>query len=762
MINKINKIKNLGLVFANYTWDTSLPEFKKFNLVYGWNGSGKTTLSRLFSAIGGVPIEDLQYEVVDDRGTSYAQGAAFPKKIRVFNQDYILNNIQILEGKTKTILIVLGEENKQLAEQIEKDNILLSGDSSSPGRISLKNENEKKRERKSKERDSKFTEIAKTIGAAIGGNALRNYRKPQAEKDFSQITAKAELSDDELEKYLSALKEDSEPEISPLVLQKIKHEAAGTESELTDLLKMVILEATTLLQKTVVSEVIPRLAAHADIAQWVEQGQHLHSKHSSKVCEYCQQSISQKRIEELARHFNEADKKLKISLDDLIDKLQRIYQLYDQLTIPDKTRFYTALQAKQEAISESYVLAKMQLLEKMKELAEELKGKKAKTTEAVALIAKLDVDEYHAQVVAVNGLIAEHNNTTKEHEKVKSEAMQKLKTHYLGTIYDEVKKLNNEIAQIEETIKSLGEEISETQKRISGSMAKISNHHKTCEELNKKLAAFLGHQELIFTPHIEKEHVEGGGEIEVITGYNIMRGNQLAYSLSEGEKTAIAFVYFLVHLGDQEFNIKDGVVVIDDPISSLDSNSQYQAFSFLKNAIHECRQVFVFTHNYDFMKLVINWRRRAGGAGYYMLKSKYHGNIRAASIHKMDKELCQYESEYHYLYKVLKQCRADQDGTIAMAYPVPNIARKVWEYYLSFCVPNGKDAYSKMKILIAEGYDSQKMDAIYKYTNDLSHISGGGFNPSLVPEAVKAIEAIFELMEKITPRHYRHLEEATN
>ncbi|MFA6000474.1 MAG: AAA family ATPase [Candidatus Paceibacterota bacterium] len=51
LITKINKIKNLGLVFPNYTWDAGLPPFKRYNLIYGLNGSGKTTMTRFFDAI---------------------------------------------------------------------------------------------------------------------------------------------------------------------------------------------------------------------------------------------------------------------------------------------------------------------------------------------------------------------------------------------------------------------------------------------------------------------------------------------------------------------------------------------------------------------------------------------------------------------------------------------------------------------------------------------------------------------------------------
>lgn len=97
--------------------------------------------------------------------------------------------------------------------------------------------------------------------------------------------------------------------------------------------------------------------------------------------------------------------------------------------------------------------------------------------------------------------------------------------------------------------------------------------------------------------------------------------------MSEGEKTAIAFVYFTIHLTDQDFNIDSGIVVIDDPISSLDSNSLFQAFSFLKNSVKNSSQVFILTHNFDFLKLLLNWLKHypknKGGKEFYMIKNHY-------------------------------------------------------------------------------------------------------------------------------------------
>jgi wobble nucleotide-excising tRNase len=57
MIQKLDFIRNAGL-YRTFDWGT-LPELKRFNLIYGWNYSGKTTLSKILQALerGVVPVE---------------------------------------------------------------------------------------------------------------------------------------------------------------------------------------------------------------------------------------------------------------------------------------------------------------------------------------------------------------------------------------------------------------------------------------------------------------------------------------------------------------------------------------------------------------------------------------------------------------------------------------------------------------------------------------------------------------------------------
>lgn len=67
------------------------------------------------------------------------------------------------------------------------------------------------------------------------------------------------------------------------------------------------------------------------------------------------------------------------------------------------------------------------------------------------------------------------------------------------------------------------------------------------------------------------------------TGYQINRNGTIAKNPREGEKPAITFLYFLKSPEDKSFSLKNGIVVIDDPVSSiaLTSRNLFQKLSRL-------------------------------------------------------------------------------------------------------------------------------------------------------------------------------------
>ena len=122
MIKQINKIKDFG-IFQTFNWD-SIPQFKKYNAIYGWNYSGKTTLSRIFRCFElGLLHDDYDsgtFEVEDDQGKTYDQSnQTLLFDVRVFNSDFVKHNLRWEEDIEPVIL--LGEENITLQDQLDKN-----------------------------------------------------------------------------------------------------------------------------------------------------------------------------------------------------------------------------------------------------------------------------------------------------------------------------------------------------------------------------------------------------------------------------------------------------------------------------------------------------------------------------------------------------------------------------------------------------------------------------------------------------------------
>lgn len=766
MITKINKIKNLGLVLSDYRWGshikagTQLPEFKRYNLIYGWNATGKTTLSRLFAAVEQGELKSvptLEYEIEDKDKRKFKNGEKFNKKVRVFNQDYIENNIKIREGKAKSITLILGDVNKDIVEKIEEDK----------NKLNVKSDELKKQtsllSQKNKNKNSIFTEIAKTIYIAIMGGAVRNYIKTNAEADFDKLTKKELLIGDELQKNAIAVKQNSKPKLNIIeeIKFKYKEEDKNFDLAVTDLLY----EAKILLGQTVESQIIQRLKDHPDISSWVETGIKIHEEHKSTNCEFCGATIREERLLELSKHFNEADKKLKDDIDLLIDKINKIIVSLNNIQFYDKARLYAELQDTYETAVKNLNTEKNIIIKILSKIIILLENKKYKTTDALELKEELITDKFIKYHKDINSLIETHNKKTDEFDTQKNKAIDKLKAHYLSTIYDDVKNLEKEIIELENEIVNInyGDSsvpgdlgIDGLTKRISENQAKISSTHKACEDINKGLTTFLGRTELIFETNKTIITDDKGQQKEIEDGYIIKRNGEIAKNLSEGEKTAIAFVYFTIHLKDQDFDISKGIIVVDDPVSSLDSNCLFQAFASLINTVIDAEQVFIFTHSFELLKLLLNWQKkinRGKFCSFYMMKNYCDNNGRCAYLDKMDKELKEYESEYHYLFKKIYEFQSD--GTIEQSYPIPNIARKVLDTFLLFRVPSGDNIYNKlMKLQSATGFDKNKIIAIYKFVNDQSHITGSGFDPALVPETQKSVRYLLEMMKEVFKEHY--------
>ena len=739
MLKKIMKIKHLGL-YDNYAWGGNLPDFKQYNVIYGWNGTGKTTLSKLLWALNSGSHPDfpsLEYSIQDADGNTHTQGTSSGTPVRVFNSDFITDNVNFETQSSRAITVVLGEENKEIIDQIKADEQKLE-EQTRDLNIATRN-----KDNAVSARGGKFTEIAKTIGQGVKGEALRTYKKPQAENEFKALNKKELLDEATLDTLSKSVSQ-------PVLPQQAKFSLA----DVSDDLAAVIVDTKTLLETTVDAVVIDRLKENPDIAAWIETGLGLHTKHNNETCDFCGQPIEVQRITELTAHFNKADAELKAKVDELAEKLRPIYAAIDGLKPVDKMNIYQELRDNYKIASDNLAKQRDLALTTISNFVELIENKKLHTTEIIPTTVEPSLGELTKPVEQLNEIIAKHNEKTVNFEEQRKTDSKRIERHYLSTIYDEVKEFDGKIKSNEDEITKLtngieGDDenigLAKLKKRIEENKAIISSKHKACELLNDQIKTFLGHDEITF------------GVKEDGSGYSILRQSKPAKSLSEGERTAIAFVFFITQLND-DFDIKNGIVVIDDPVSSLDANSQFQAFSFLKNATTDAKQLFLFTHNFDFLKLVLYWlQRNKKNRSLYMVKNTFSttDNSRTAYIDLLDPALERYESEYHYLFNIIYNY--ESDGTIENAYKMPNIARKLLDSFLMFRVPKNCDTYGRLKEL---DFDEEKKTAIYKFVNDQSHITGSGFDPSLVPETQKCVKYLLELMETTFKEHYDFLIEA--
>ena len=254
-------------------------------------------------------------------------------------------------------------------------------------------------------------------------------------------------------------------------------------------------------------------------------------------------------------------------------------------------------------------------------------------------------------------------------------------------------------------------------------------------------------------------------------GYYIKRRastGEPAKSLSEGERTAVALVYFLSKLEEKDFDLKNGIVVIDDPISSLDSNALFQAFGFIRAKIKEAKQVFILTHNFDFFKHVKNWfqgddkNRKVKETEFFMVKNNLqenkNENDRTAKLCPLDNLLKKYDTEYQYLFSLLSQFTNSSSVSFKEVYPYPNMARRFMETFLPFKFPAEKNLYSLFsKAKDKVNFEHGKIEQIKRFLDAHSHADINKMNSwdvSQWSEGQSVIEDILELVEKLDKEHY--------
>lgn len=559
----------------------------KINFIYGTNGSGKTTLSNLLRGSS----SNCTINWLSNR----------PLDIHVYNKSFkernILNNAR-LRG-----VFTIGEDdvdNENLI--IAKRNEVIELEKLSDG---LNTTLEQKK--------TNLAELTRRIvediwfhSANLRKSALKNplsgflgRKEDFFEKNLMELHSKAALLDlKELEEQSKTIYSKSHSAL-PRIMSLQKGELEQIESN-------------NIWEEVIVGQGDINISALVDslnISSWVREGSR-YIQNDLETCPFCQKNtidhafredirsyfdenytIKETQLSSLQGRYKQHSERLLDSLQLIGDahKAKAVYSfdsvLFEQLTAQLKTKIHlnqnlidSKLEKPNKSINIDFTAAEITHLQTIIEDANDLIDKHNLIVSSLSVSKEKLISHSWRYTAEMNKVrLKEYNDKGKGAKK----AIQNINANIIKT-EGNIKKLNREIAVLSQ---------------------KKTNTKKTIDEINRSLQYFG------FTGFSIVESTDSHNH------YQLKRsdGSIANETLSEGEVSFITFLYFY-HLckgGATEGSINSNrVIVIDDPISSLDSNILFVVSSLVKDIIydinndtnHKIKQLIVLTHNVYFHK----------------------------------------------------------------------------------------------------------------------------------------------------------------
>ncbi|MCH5147773.1 MAG: AAA family ATPase [Clostridiales bacterium] len=771
MIKKIKSIKNFA-VFEDFNWnnsvknsDGSVIEFQKLNILYGRNYSGKTTLSRIFRAIETRRLPDnydeIEFEVEDDQFNLVTQSnlASFEGKIRVFNEDFVREHLKFLVDPAEEIepFAILGAENAKIQERIDllEKEIGSNEEGKETGLYKLAKDAEENRKRVEKEwttasksYDIRLTEKAtdRKIGIKYDPERFgdQNYNRTKLNDDIKCVLSDTylELSSEQKDTYEKVIKENVKTAVKTLIPEDINYSKFCSEAQLL------------LSRKIGSSNKIKELLVDVALNEWVKQGAVL--LEGKNICAFCGNPISDNRWSEIHSHFDEESKKLEEELQNLIlaikceeEKLSNPFNLIKQ-----EDFYQTYIKDFQDFLNkrEAYLIAYKDAL---KSITDQLEKRKRQITISIDFIKPQFNEKLLNSIVSDFNKIIDENNNYADSLGVKKRQAQKAlrldevsgfcKTIKITDLQENIAKLEDEKKNATDLALKLTIELSKKRHELEKTKRQLNDEEEGARRVNQYLNHYFGHRFITLVA----ESVE---DEEKRIRFKIMRGDKPAYNLSEGECSLIAFCYFIAKLEDIDTFNEKTIIWIDDPISSLDSNHIYFIYSLLSSQIadkNNCEQLFVSTHNLDFLKYLKRLKFKTDTSKQYLLVERLN---KISDIKKLPNYLKENATEFNYLFSIIykcSQCTSVTDENYDMLFSFGNNARKFLEMYLYFKYPMpSKDETENLKKFFAP--DEVPPILINRMLNERSH----GTSPErmmkidIEPETINVAKKIIDKLKQ--------------
>lgn len=480
-------------------------------------------------------------------------------------------------------------------------------------------------------------------------------------------------------------------------------------------------------------------------SDWIRQGiKYFHENDGE--CPFCQQHTPNDFERSLAEYFDDSFEKNTLA----IDTLRANYQDASTMVLQ---QLHGVLAAESKFLDHDKLIPLIDLLDtETRTNLEKILTKKATPSLVVELnFTSAICEKISALFLEANQQIHRHNDVVANFDREYNELTAEIWKFLLEVeLKEEIKNYRKQKVSIQGAITGLETKIQtgnaaiEIKQEQLGKLERASTTiEPTAREINKLLKGFGFH----------------GFSLDVAStesSYKLVRSNgaDAKNTLSEGEKTFVTFLYFYHLLKGSPTTAgttTDRVVVIDDPVSSLDSDVLFIVSSLIKHLFEEVKsntghikQIFVLTHNIYFHKeITFNHERKKNAMDYetfwVIRKSAQKSKIESHASNPI-------KTSYDLLWSELK--RPDINNTT-----IQNSLRRILENY--FKILGSTDLHSLYKHF--DGADKIHCRSLLSWVNDGSHFAHDdlylAIEDSMVENYRKVFFKIFKYSEHLA--HYK-------
>ncbi len=707
----------------------SFKDLNSINFIYGANGSGKTTTSSFLKNLAENGIED---KFANSKIAWYNNESL---KIEVYNKQF--KEEQFRNSQVKGIF-TLGKKTNENLEKIEikKESINKENEKKIKNEASLQVLTQKKEKEEKDFADRCWEKL---------------YKKN--EEDFKETLEGFKRKEKFKEKILKEFENDEHNESEIVRLEELKEkieivfgenqtELALLECNLTD---FDFIENHSIWEQKIVGSgdvAIADLIKKLSNENWVAWGREYIKENS--ICPFCQkETITEEFKKQLKSYFDtsyqESTETIKEKMKDYKSRtagaLERLDEIVETEQKNQQTKLNTEIFKRIIETLKSKINGNQQkMFDKGKEMSRSFKLESTKN----------EIKEIRDLIDTANQQIANHNEIIKDTKNQKKNCVEQTWKFLVNEFKSDIQEYNKKYCGLEKGINNLEKAISENQEEVK----KLENEIKELEKNMVSIKPIVNEINTLLKGYGFTNFGLACTEDE--KSYRIQRedGQLVGETLSEGEVTFITFLYYY-HLtkGSLEENdiSENKVLVIDDPISSLDSNILFIVSVLVKDLMKETmeektniKQIIILTHNtYFYKNITYNLKRYQGKYSFWIINKD--NNISKIKSYKENP----IKNSYELLWQEVKQAKENNASWVSLQ----NVMRRIIEYY--FRILGGFEHNHNLSECFENIEEKQVCNSFISWFNDGSHgISDDLFVQSQdisIETYLKVFEKIFEI-----------------